>query len=120
MNDERYNKLKSYLKEKRKLEIVGDQIGNGAYGFVYKVKDLKTKKIKALKVYNCYLDEQQDDVHNEYDMLQKVKDIKEVVQVEAYFKVDNVDNMICMLMEFIDGVTLSKFIEIHFTERVLD
>ena len=37
--------------------------------------------------------------------------------MESYFKVDD---MICMLMEFIDGVNLSQFINMHFTEKVLD
>lgn len=96
---------------------MGDPIGSGAFGCVLKVKDLNDKKIKALKVYSQALDETLDEVRNEYDMLCTLKDIEQVVKVEKYFKIED---MICMLMEFIDGINLSQFIRLHFTERVLD
>ena len=53
------NKGQEIREEKQYIKL--DKIGSGAYGKVYKIKDLKTEEIKALKVLK---DEQNFDKKN--------------------------------------------------------
>ena len=57
------------MRQIHRLELLGDRVGNGAFGSVFKVLDTRSNTVKALKVYSQCLDEKLDEIRNEYNML---------------------------------------------------
>lgn len=86
-----------------------EQIGIGGMSYVYKAVDTKTDMIVAIKVLK-------DELSNDEEFIKKFKEeaissekIKHKNVVRAYDVVDN-GNCHFIVMEYIDGITLDKYI----------
>ncbi|MBM4254393.1 MAG: hypothetical protein FJ147_00685 [Deltaproteobacteria bacterium] len=94
----------------RKYEVVG-QLGQGGMGLVYKVRHTALDTISALKVLPAYLMENEDMVNRFYREARVMArlnhpNIVRVLDIER----DETLNLYYFVMEYIEGVTLGKYI----------
>ena len=101
-NDKQYNKLSS------RYEII-EQVGVGGMSYVYKAYDTKEKQIVAIKVLKDELSIDEEFVKKFKSEAIACKDIKHKNVISAYDVVDD-DNMHYIVMEYVEGITLNKYI----------
>ena len=94
----------------RKYEVVGN-LGQGGMGLVYKVRHTRLETISALKVLPAYLMDNQDMVNRFYREARVMArlnhpNIVRVLDIER----DETLNLFYFVMEYIEGVTLGKYI----------
>src|SRR6185503_353991 len=88
----------------RKYEVVGS-LGQGGMGLVYKVRHIGLGTISALKVLPAYLMENQDMVNRFYREARVMARLNHpnIVRDESL-------NLHYFVMEYIEGVTLGKYL----------
>ncbi|PKK83400.1 MAG: hypothetical protein CVT49_08805 [candidate division Zixibacteria bacterium HGW-Zixibacteria-1] len=95
-----------------------DEIGSGAFGQVYEVENINTKERAAIKILHLNVRDKKDYLNSfrrgVYSMriLTEKKVLRMVKIIEAY------EVPACILMEYIDGLTLSKAKEYKFLESL--
>lgn len=91
-----------------RYEII-EQVGIGGMSYVYKAYDTKRKKIVAIKVLKDELAFDEEFVKKFKSEALACKDIRQKNVISAYDVVDD-DNMHYIVMEYIEGTTLNKYI----------
>lgn len=91
-----------------RYEII-EQVGIGGMSYVYKAYDTKRKRIVAIKVLKDELAFDQEFVKKFQSEALACKDIRQKNVISAYDVVDE-DNMHYIVMEYIEGTTLNKYI----------
>ena len=78
-------------------------IGKGGFGIIYKVLEIKTNKLYALKyitiVKNDEIEKFREEFENEIEVMKTIKN-KYIIELKDYFIVDN--NGYCIVMELCD------------------
>lgn len=92
-----------------RYEII-EQVGVGGMSYVYKAYDSKKKKNVAIKMLREELAMDEEFVNKFKSEALACKDIKHKNVIGAYDVVDE-DNMHYIVMEFVDGITLNKYIK---------
>ncbi len=92
-----------------KYEII-EQIGVGGMSYVYKAYDSRKKRIVAIKMLKDELSIDEDFVNKFKSEALACKDIKHENVVAAYDVVDE-GNMHYIVLEYLDGTTLNKYIK---------
>ena len=95
----------SQIKEYKVITL----IGRGGYGAVYKVKNINTNELFAMKIYLITESNKEDfiSIENETKILSQLNH-PNIIKLYNYFKVDN---SFCLIMELCEGGDLSKLIE---------
>ena len=92
-----------------RYEII-EQVGVGGMSYVYKAYDTKEKHIVAIKILRDELSIDEEFVNKFKSEATACKDIRHKNVVSAYDVVDE-DNLHYIVMEYIEGITLNKFIK---------
>ncbi len=92
-----------------RYEII-EQIGIGGMSYVYKAYDTKKKRIVAIKMLKDELSLDDEFVNKFKSEALACKDIRQVNVVSAYDVVDE-GNMHYIVLEYVEGITLNKYIE---------
>ena len=113
---ERMVKVMSSRKDSRQLnrlsgryEII-EQVGVGGMSYVYKAFDAKKKKVVAIKILKEELAIDDEFVKKFKSEALACKDIRQENVISAFDVVDE-DNMHYIVMEYIEGTTLNKYIK---------
>ena len=91
-----------------RYEII-EQVGIGGMSYVYKAYDTKRKNIVAIKVLKDELAFDQEFVKKFKSEALACKDIRQKNVISAYDVVDE-DNIHYIVMEYVEGTTLNKYI----------
>ena len=92
-----------------RYEII-EQVGVGGMSYVYKAYDTKKKRIVAIKMLRDELSIDEEFVNKFKSEALACKDIKHPNVISAYDVVDE-DNMHYIVMEYLEGETLNKYIK---------
>ena len=92
-----------------RYEII-EQIGVGGMSYVYKAYDSKKKKVVAIKILKEELSIDEDFVKKFKSEALACRDIRQENVISAYDVVDE-DNMHYIVMEYLEGTTLNKYIK---------
>jgi serine/threonine protein kinase len=104
------------------------ELGSGTYGIVYKVRKISNGKIYALKVMernNRSVDI--NDIDHEYSILKKLGDkcnqglvcYHKLFKAMRYSSNRGMENYYCLLMDYVDGVDLLKYIDNYCKDEYL-
>lgn len=107
MSNKRDNKQLNRLSGR--YEII-EQIGVGGMSYVYKAFDSKKKKVVAIKILKEELSIDDDFVKKFKSEALACKDIRQENVISAYDVVDE-GNMHYIVMEYLEGTTLNKYIK---------
>lgn len=107
MSNKRDNKQLNRLSGR--YEII-EQIGVGGMSYVYKAFDSKRKKVVAIKILKEELSIDEEFVKKFKSEALACKDIKQENVISAYDVVDE-GNMHYIVMEYLEGTTLNKYIK---------
>ena len=109
-------KVMSSRKDSRQLnrlsgryEII-EQVGVGGMSYVYKAFDAKKKKVVAIKILKEELSIDDEFVRKFKSEALACKDIRQENVISAFDVVDE-GNMHYIVMEYIEGTTLNKYIK---------
>lgn len=103
------NVNKQFNRLSGRYEII-EQIGVGGMSYVYKAFDSKKKRIVAIKVLKDELSHDEEIVNKFKSEAIASKEIRHKNVVSAYDVVDD-NNMHYIVMEYIEGITLNKYIK---------
>lgn len=88
-------------------------LGKGAYGNVFKFKNIKKNKFVVVKVINIYSKEERDIAINEIDILKQIsRKSKSAYYISRLITSINTDNKIYIVEDFIEGSTLLEYMNI--------
>ena len=116
VEEERMVEIMSRVKDNKQLnrlsgryEII-EQVGVGGMSYVYKAYDSKKKRVVAIKMLKEELAIDDEFVRKFKSEALACKDIRQENVISAYDVVDE-DNMHYIVMEYIEGITLNKYIK---------
>jgi len=87
-----------------------NELGSGAFGKVYKVKDIKTGEHFALKVITGLKEEKIPEAMKEATNLQLLDHPNIIKHICTFTQKDGKETALCILMELVDGINLESLL----------